>query len=109
MEGAQKLLKVWDSLDHACQYQIKRMLIQCVDASDGKEYTLGDVKKLLEEYISCRGQGFVSGTWYIECLYADIGLGLPFCASDKQFGKEYTFLRDGKKEDLIRNDYSAFG
>lgn len=110
VEGAQKLLKMLDGLDHGLQVQIARMLIQCVDTSDGKKkYTLGDVKKLLKEYINCRGQGFVSGVQNIECLFAAVGLGCPICVSNNQLGKEYTFLPDGRKEDGIRDDYSTFG
>jgi hypothetical protein len=108
VKGAEKLLKMWDSLDHERQDQIARMLIQCVDTSDGKEYTLGDVKKLLKEYIDCRGQGFISGVQNIECLFAAIGLGRPICVSDNRFSDECTFLPDGRKEDGIRDDYSAF-
>ena len=109
VKGAEKLLKMWDNLDHERQDQIASMLIQCVDTSDGKEYTLGDVKKLLKEYIDCRGQGFVSGVRNIEYLFAAVGLGRPICVSDNRFGNEYTFLPNGRKEDGIRNDYSTFG
>ena len=106
VEGAQKLLEMWDSLDYVRQDQIAEMLIEHVDIS---EYTLSDVKKWLKEYIDYRGQGFVSGVLDIEYLFAAIGLGRPICVSDNQFGKEYTFLPDGRKEDGIRDDYSTFG
>jgi hypothetical protein len=109
VEGAQKLIEMWDGLDDGLQMQIKRVFIHRVSTINSKEYTLGDVKKLLKEYIACRGQGFVSGVSAIEFLFAAIGLGRPICISDNEYVGEYTFLPDGRKEDGIRDDYSTFG
>ena len=109
VEGAQKLLEMWDGLDHGLQMQIATMFIARVDTSDGKKYTLGDVKKLLKEYIDCRGQGFISGVRNIEYLFAAIGLGRPICKIDAETNMELTFLPDGRSEYKIRDNYFVDG
>ena len=109
VEGAQKLLKMWDGLDHGLQMQITEMLIENVDTSDDKEYTPSDVKKLLQEYINCRGEGFVAGVQNIEYLFAAIGLGRPICKIDAETNMELTFLPDGRSEYKIRDNYFVDG
>ena len=109
VEGAQKLLKMWDGLDHGLQMQITEMLIENVDTSDDKEYTPSDVKKLLQEYINCRGEGFVAGVQNIEYLFAAVGLGRPICKIDAETNMELTFLPDGRSEYKIRDNYFVDG
>jgi hypothetical protein len=88
-------LENWETLSEKKKYAIFTLLMERVDDSNGKKYTLNNAKDLLQKYVSSREKGFVSGTLDIEYLFAAVGLKCPIYVVDVK-SESKSFLPDGE-------------